>query len=335
MTKVAVLGAGSWGTALANNIAANNVEVTIWSHRAEQAAEINQKHTNAHYLPKAKLHEALKATADMATAVNDADIVLMVVPTKAVRQVAQELARLLDQRETPVVLAHATKGLESGTHKRISQMIAEEIPAKDYSGLAVISGPSHAEDVVAHDLTAVSIGSTDLAAAQALQKVLANDHFRPYTNDDLLGSELGGALKNIIAIGSGILVGKGYGVNAQAALLTRGLVEMRRVGKAMGAQAETFLGLAGLGDLIVTGMSPNSRNYRAGRSLGQGQDLASVQADMGMVIEGVNTTQAVYDFAQKEGLAIPLTTAIYQVLYQGANIDSEIETLMTRPLKNE
>ncbi|MBS9334444.1 NAD(P)H-dependent glycerol-3-phosphate dehydrogenase [Fructobacillus sp. M1-13] len=335
MTKIAVLGAGSWGTALANTMAKNEQDVTIWSHKAEQAKEIALKKTNARYLPGASLDSNLKATDDMALAVQGADIVLLVVPTKAIRQVAKQLGTILEEKRQQVVLAHAAKGLEQKTHLRISQMIEAEIPAEFVTGLAVISGPSHAEDVVKGDLTAISIGSTDDAAARLLQAALANEHFRPYTNSDLVGSELGGALKNIIAIGSGMLIGKGYGANAQAALLTRGLVEIREVGKALGAEGETFLGLAGIGDLIVTGMSPNSRNYRAGVALASGKPLAQVEEEMGMVIEGVNTIKAVVDFEEEFDLDLPITRTLYQVIYEGKTIDQGINDLMTRPLKAE
>ncbi|MBU7455097.1 NAD(P)H-dependent glycerol-3-phosphate dehydrogenase [Leuconostoc fallax] len=335
MTKMAVLGAGSWGTALANTAAENGTEVHLWTHNPKQADEINQNHTNARYLPNAKLIQTLTATSDMTSAVAGADIVLNVVPTKAVREVAKELAKTLELLDHTVILAHATKGLEQGTYKRISEMLAEEVPVQRRSALAVISGPSHAEDVIKHDLTAVTIASTDDEAAKLLQKVLSNRHFRTYTNHDLLGSELAAALKNIIAIGSGALTGLGYGDNAKAALLTRGLVEMRRLGQAMGAQPETFLGLSGIGDLIVTGMSKNSRNYRAGMALGEGKTLAAVQEDMGMVIEGVNTTKAVYDFATQYKVDMPITAAIYRVLYEGLSIPDAIDELMSRPLKSE
>ncbi|MCO0832266.1 NAD(P)H-dependent glycerol-3-phosphate dehydrogenase [Fructobacillus sp. W13] len=335
MTKVAVLGAGSWGTALANTMAKNGNQVVLWSHKEEQAAEINNQHTNDKYLPKAKLEENLQATSEMAEALDGAAIALVVVPTKAIREVGTKLAEVLKTSGQQVVLAHATKGLEQKTHLRISQMLEEVVPAECYTGLAVISGPSHAEDVIKSDLTAISIGSTDEKAAEALQEALANESFRPYTNADLIGSELGGALKNIIAIGSGMLIGKGYGANAQAALLTRGLVEIRAVGKALGANAETFLGLAGIGDLIVTGMSPNSRNYRAGRSLGQGKPLSQVEEEMGMVIEGVNTVKAVNDLQGSLNLDLPITSALYRVIYEGESINAAIKDLMTRPLKAE
>ncbi|MGX7051811.1 NAD(P)H-dependent glycerol-3-phosphate dehydrogenase [Leuconostoc palmae] len=335
MTKIAVLGAGSWGTALANTAAENGHDVYLWSHKEEQVNEINTHHTNKKYLPNANLSSNIRATYDMKIAVDQSEIVLSVVPTKAVREVSQRLNEVLRQLNHKVILAHATKGLEQGTYKRISEMLEEEIDASYRTSLVVVSGPSHAEDVIKHDLTAVSIASSDLRAAKLLQTVLSNDSFRAYTNNDLLGSELFAALKNIIAIGSGALIGLGYGANAQAALITRSLVEMRQLGVAMGAQEKTLYELAGIGDLIVTGMSPNSRNYRAGVGLGQGKSLQEVSRDMGMVIEGVNTTKAVYDFAQQHQIDMPITTAIYQVLYENKALKEAIDDLMQRPLKSE
>lgn len=335
MTKIAILGAGSWGTALANVVAENNQEVRLWTHNPAQAREISDQHTNQKYLPTAILNDNLMATDNMALAVSDVDIVLSVVPTKAVRQVAHQLADVLVKQNHRVILAHATKGLEPVTFKRISEMLSEEVPAQYRTALAMLSGPSHAEDVIKHDLTAVSIASDDPNAAKLMQSIFANDVFRPYTNHDLLGSELASALKNIIAIGSGALIGLGYGANAQAALLTRGLVEMRALGQAMGAKPETFLGLAGIGDLIVTGMSPNSRNYRAGRELGSGKSLAEVENTMGMVIEGVSTTKAVYEFSVQHQVDMPITKAIYQVLYEQLPLQNAITQLMQRNLRSE
>lgn len=335
MTKIAVLGAGSWGTALANIASENGHDVRLWTHRADQVVEINQQHQNVKYLPDTTLTDRLVATNDMLAAVKDVDIVLSVVPTKAVRQVAQQLTKALQELSQKVILAHATKGLEPGTYKRISEMLAEEVPEANRSALVVVSGPSHAEDVIKHDLTAVSIGSSDESAAKLLQLALSNHNFRAYTNHDLLGSELFAALKNIVAIGSGMLIGLGYGANAQAALITRSLVEMRELGLAMGAKESTLYELAGIGDLIVTGMSPNSRNYRAGVALGKGRDLQQVIDDMGMVIEGVSTTKAVYDFSKTYHVNMPITDAIYQALYENKPLREAIKDLMSRPLKSE
>lgn len=336
MTKIAILGAGSWGTALAH-VAAQKVanDVRIWSHNPEQVVEINAQHTNKKYLPNAQLAPALVAFDDLKSAVEGVDIVLSVVPTKATREVAAKLATVLAQLEQTVIIAHATKGLEQGTFKHVSEMLQEEIPAQYRSALAVIAGPSHAEDVVNADLTSVSVGTDDEAAGTLIQEAFATPTFRPYLNHDVYGSELVGALKNIMAIGSGALDGLGYGDNSKAALLTRGLAEMMRLGEVMQVPMTTFVGLAGIGDLIVTGMSPNSRNFRAGQQLGQGKTLAQVEADMGMVIEGVGTTKAVYQLSQDKQIDMPITRAIYQVLYEDLPIEEAITSLMTRDLKAE
>lgn len=334
MKKIAVLGAGSWGTALANVLAENGNDVRLWSHKMEQVNEINEKHTNEHYLKAAHLATNLVAYADMATAVHEVEIVLSVVPTKAVRDVAKQLNDAL-ANENKVILVHATKGLEPKTYKRVSEMLSEEVAQINYSALAVLSGPSHAEDVIKHDLTLVTIASKDVTAAKIVQQAFSNKNFRVYTNDDVIGTEMGGALKNIIAIGAGALVSLGYGDNAKAALMTRGLAEISRLGLAFGANPLTFIGLSGVGDLIVTGTSKNSRNWRAGYQLGQGKTLAEVEKDMGMVIEGVSTTKAAKELAQERHVDMPITNAIYQVLYEHKDIKNAIENLMERESTSE
>lgn len=334
MKKIAVLGAGSWGTALANVLAENGNDVRLWSHKATQVMEINEQHTNQHYLKDAKLAPNLVAYTDMAAAVHEAEVVLSVVPTKAVREVARKLNAVLEN-ENKVILVHATKGLEPKTYNRVSEMFAEEVAEQNYLALAVLSGPSHAEDVIKHDLTLVTIASKDITAAKVVQQAFSNKNFRVYTNDDIIGTEMGGALKNIIAIGAGALVSLGYGDNAKAALMTRGLAEISRLGLAFGANPLTFIGLSGVGDLIVTGTSKNSRNWRAGYQLGQGKSLAEVEADMGMVIEGVSTTKAAKELAMKRHVDMPITNAIYQVLYENKDIKSVIDALMERESTSE
>lgn len=333
--KIAVLGAGSWGTALANVLAENGNDVRLWSHKPAQVEEINQHHTNEKYLPAATLNENLVAYADMGAAIKDVEMVLCVVPTKGVREVGKQLGALLKANNQKVILGHATKGIEPGTYKRVSEMLAEEVAPENRSALAVLSGPSHAEDVIKHDLTTVTIASDDIKAAERFQAAFSTENFRVYTNDDVIGTEMGGALKNIIAIGAGALVALGYGDNAKAALLTRGLAEISRLGLAFGANPLTFIGLSGVGDLIVTGTSANSRNWRAGYQLGQGKSLAQVEADMGMVIEGVSTTKAAKELAEQRHVAMPITDAIYQVLYEGKDINVAIQDLMKRPAANE
>ena len=335
MKKVAVLGAGSWGSVLANLLVENGHQVMLWSRNQAQVDQLNQEHKNPHYMKDFTYNEGLVATSDMQAAVSGAAVILMVIPTKGVRQVAGQLAELLNGVTPAPLLVHATKGLEQNTYKRVSEMLAEEIPAASRRGIVVLSGPSHAEDVAIKDVTAVTAACGDLACAKEIQELFSNHYFRVYTNDDVFGAEFGAALKNIIALGSGALSGLGYHDNARAALITRGLAEIRRLGVAFGADPMTFIGLSGVGDLVVTATSKNSRNWRAGYQLGQGQKLADVVENMGMVIEGVATTKAAYELAQKRHVQMPITAALYRVLYEDEDIKSAIDGLMEREVTSE
>ncbi|GET09415.1 NAD(P)H-dependent glycerol-3-phosphate dehydrogenase [Ligilactobacillus agilis] len=333
--KIAVLGAGSWGSVLAKVLVENGHEVALWSNSQAQVDELNQQHTNAKYLPDLIYPEALKATTDLKAAVKDAGTVLFVVPTKVIRLVAQQLIEVLEELGTKPLIVHASKGLELGSHKRISEVIAEEIPTKYRSGMVVLSGPSHAEEVARQDITLITAASEDLANAKKVQALFMNDYLRIYTNSDVVGVETGAAFKNVIAIGAGALHGLGYGDDAKAALMTRGLAEISRLGVSFGADPLTFIGLSGVGDLIVTCTSVHSRNWRAGDQLGQGKSLEDVIANMGMVIEGINTCKAAYELAQQKGIEMPITQAIYNVLYKQADIKAEIANLMQREGKTE
>ncbi len=333
--KIAVLGAGSWGSVLAKVLVENGHEVALWSNSQAQVDELNQQHTNAKYLPDLIYPEALKATTDLKAAVKDAGTVLFVVPTKVIRLVAQQLIEVLEELGTKPLIVHASKGLELGSHKRISEVIAEEIPTKYRSGMVVLSGPSHAEEVARQDITLITAASEDLANAKKVQALFMNDYLRIYTNSDVVGVETGAAFKNVIAIGAGALHGLGYGDDAKAALMTRGLAEISRLGVSFGADPLTFIGLSGVGDLIVTCTSVHSRNWRTGDQLGQGKSLEDVIANMGMVIEGINTCKAAYELAQQKGIEMPITQAIYNVLYKQADIKSEIANLMQREGKTE
>ncbi|WP_258088081.1 NAD(P)H-dependent glycerol-3-phosphate dehydrogenase [Weissella fangxianensis] len=332
---IAVLGAGSWGTALANVAAENGHDVRLWSHRASQVAEINETHRNAKYLGDNPLNDGIVGFSDMQSAVQDADIVLSVVPTKATREVAQKLVTVLANIDHSVILMAATKGLEPGTYKRVSEMLTEEVPAKYLKGLGVISGPSHAEGVIKHDPTLVSAASKNVAAAEEVQAAFSNQVFRVYTNTDVIGAEIGGALKNVIAIGAGALASLGYDANAKAALFTRGLAEISRLGQAFGANPITFMGLSGVGDLFATATSVHSRNFRAGVQLGEGKKLPDVIEDMGMVIEGISTTKVAHELAQKKHIEMPITSAVYRVLYENVDVKEAIQTLMGRPVSQE
>lgn len=333
--KVAVLGAGSWGSILANLLVGNGHEVMLWSRDPEQVEALNEWHINPQYMKDFKYSKQLHATNDMEEAVKGAEFVLIVIPTKGLREVSHNLAAILQKLSMRPLIIHATKGLEQETYKRPSQMIAEEIPAANREDIVVLSGPSHAEDVALQDMTAVTAACENMDYAKKAQQLFSNSYFRVYTNDDVIGAEFGAALKNIIAIGAGALQGLGYKDNARAALITRGLAEIRRLGVAFGANPFTFIGLSGVGDLVVTCTSKNSRNWRAGYQLGQGRQLEDVISHMGMVIEGVYTTKAAYELAQKRQVKMPITTALYNVLYNGQNIEEAITDLMNREVTSE
>ena len=333
--KIAVLGAGSWGSVLANLLVGNNEEVMLWSRDSEQVVTMNRWHINPQYMKDFKYSPDLKATDDMEEAVRDAEYILMVIPTKGLREVAGNLNKILVKLDQKPLLIHATKGLEQETYKRPSQMLAEEIDEDHRQDIVVLSGPSHAEDVAIQDMTAVTAACANLTAAERVQKLFSNNFFRVYTNDDVIGAEFGGALKNIIAIGAGALQGLGYKDNARAALITRGLAEIRRLGVAFGANPFTFIGLSGVGDLVVTATSKNSRNWRAGYQLGQGRPLEDVISNMGMVIEGIYTAKAAFELAQKRNVKMPITEALYRVLYEGEDIETAITNLMSRKATSE
>ncbi|WP_213423185.1 NAD(P)H-dependent glycerol-3-phosphate dehydrogenase [Bhargavaea massiliensis] len=332
MTKVAVLGAGSWGTALAAVLASNGHDCTLWSRRAEQAAEITEKHTNKQYLPEAELPENLKADHDLAKAVEGASVIVMAVPTKGIREVCRELNDVLDK---PVLFSHVSKGIEPDTHKRISEVMEEELDRAVCEGIVVLSGPSHAEEVIRNQPTTVTAAAKDMDHARRVQDLFMNQDFRVYTNDDVVGVEIGGALKNVIALAAGVTDGLGFGDNAKAALITRGLAEITRLGVAMGANPLTFSGLSGLGDLIVTCTSVHSRNWRAGNMLGQGKSLEEVLDSMGMVVEGVRTTKAAHQLSVECGVPMPITEALYAVLFEGEKPRDMVDLLMGRTKKHE
>ncbi|WHZ31079.1 NAD(P)H-dependent glycerol-3-phosphate dehydrogenase [Desemzia incerta] len=329
---ITVLGAGSWGTALSMVLADNGHEVRIWSHKQSQVDEINDLHVNSHYLPGKQLPKELTAFSDLKAALENTDAILFVIPTKAIRQVSADIVPFIHGK--PVII-HASKGLEQGTHKRISEILIEEIPEEKRNGVVALSGPSHAEEVAVKDLTTITSACHQTESAEYVQNIFMNDYFRVYTNQDIVGVELGGALKNIIAVGAGALVGLGYGDNAKAALMTRGLAEITRLGVSFGADPLTFLGLSGVGDLIVTCTSIHSRNWRAGKMLGEGKSLDEIVENMGMIIEGLSTTKAAYELAVQKNVELPITTAIYEVLYNNADVKEVITELMNRVGKNE
>ncbi|MEH7236598.1 NAD(P)H-dependent glycerol-3-phosphate dehydrogenase [Bacillus sp. JJ1562] len=332
MEKVTVVGAGSWGTALALVLADNDHEVRIWSHRQEQVDEINTKHTNSKYVPSIQLPLTVIGYSDLAKALDDVKTIVLAVPTKAIREVLQKISQVIS---TPLTIIHVSKGIEPDTLKRISEMIEEEMPSSLLKDVVVLSGPSHAEEVVLRHPTTVTVSSNNMESAEYVQDLFINQHFRVYTNPDIVGVEIGGALKNIIALAAGITDGLGYGDNAKAALITRGLAEISRLGSKMGANPLTFAGLTGIGDLIVTCTSVHSRNWRAGNLLGKGQSLQEVLDNMGMVVEGVRTTKAAYQLAKKMDVSMPITFALYDVLFNNHSPKDAVDKLMARGKTNE
>lgn len=332
MENVAVLGAGSWGTALALVLHDNGHDVRLWTHLEAHAKEINATHHNHAYLNNVEIPSTITVTSNLETALADTTAVVFVLPTTAIRPVCQQVKAVLDH---PVTIIHGTKGIEPETFKRVSEMMEEELSSDCFDEIVVLSGPSHAEEVSIKQPTTVSASSLSEKSALHAQQLFMNERFRVYTNKDVLGVELGGSLKNIIALGAGISDGLGYGDNAKAALVTRGLAEIARLGTAMGADPLTFIGLTGIGDLIVTSTSQHSRNWRAGNLLAKGGSLDSILTEMGMVVEGVRTAKAAYHLAKEKDIDMPITSGIYHILFEGADPQAMVDQLMTRQRRPE
>ncbi|WP_251520810.1 MULTISPECIES: NAD(P)H-dependent glycerol-3-phosphate dehydrogenase [Staphylococcus] len=332
MTKITVFGTGSFGTALAHVLADNGHQVLMWGKNEQTINELNDSHKNSKYLKNIELNKQLKATGDIETAINYADVFLIALPTKAIRSVVSEIDSKLTTKKTFI---HVAKGIENDTYKRVSEMIEDTLDPSHNAGIGVLSGPSHAEEVVVKQPTTIAASSKSSEVSLLTQDLFMNDYLRIYTNDDLIGVELGGALKNIIAVASGVLSGLGYGDNAKAALMTRGLAEISRLGEKLGANPLTFQGLGGIGDLIVTCTSTHSRNYTLGYKLGEGKSLDQALEEMNMVVEGINTTNSVYHLAQSQGVEMPITEALYSVLFENRPVEESVKDLMGRGKKSE
>ncbi|WP_066047565.1 NAD(P)H-dependent glycerol-3-phosphate dehydrogenase [Robertmurraya korlensis] len=330
--RIAVIGAGSWGTALSIVLADNEHEVRLWGHNRDQMDELNTTHTNKKYLPEIILPDTIVGYHSLEEVLKGVKTIILAVPTKAIREVLNNMIPFTEHQQT---IVHVSKGIEPDTLMRISEMIEDEMPNHLLQDVVVLSGPSHAEEVSLRQPTTVTVSSKSMEAAERVQDLFINQNFRVYTNPDIIGVEVGGALKNIIALAAGITDGLGYGDNAKAALITRGLAEIARLGTKMGASPLTFSGLTGIGDLIVTSTSVHSRNWRAGNLLGKGQNLDEVLENMGMVVEGVRTTKAAYQLAEKYGVKMPITTALYNVLFNHAKPKDEVDLLMTRVKTHE
>lgn len=327
--KIAVIGAGSWGTALAKVLADNGHNVALWGRNESQMAEIGTKRVNAKYLPEVELPEAIEATSNFEEAVKGADAYVLSVASQSVREIMKRLKPLLPIR--PLII-NVTKGVEIGSLKRISEVVCEVATDALYVSL---SGPSHAEEVSKGIPTTLVSSCVDKEAAELVQDMFANENLRIYTNPDVVGVELGGALKNIIALGAGISDGLGFGDNAKAALMTRGIYEIARLGKVMGANVDTFTGLSGIGDLIVTCTSMHSRNRRFGILIGQGLAVEEALKQIGMVVEGYYTIRSAYDLSQHFDVDMPITRELYRILYEGSDAMTSVKNLMMRSLKHE
>lgn len=332
MSGIAILGAGSWGTALSALLTKNGQRVSLWARRKEAAELLSRERVNKEFLPGLKIAQEVLITHVLEEAVGDASVVIMAVPSHGLREACKRLKGMLQGQ----VVVSGVKGLEVGTSKRMSEVMEEELGGQGQGvEVGVFSGPSHAEEVCQGLPTSVVVASRKEEVAKELQSVLGSTYFRVYTHDDLIGVEMGGALKNIIAIASGICEGLGLGINAKATLMTRGLAEMVRLGVAMGARAITFSGLSGMGDLITTCMSPYSRNRHLGSCLAQGMNLEEYQRSHRMVAEGINTTPSALQLARARGVEMPITEKVYAVLYQGLQPQEALKDLLYRSPKPE
>ncbi|MBX9244437.1 NAD(P)-dependent glycerol-3-phosphate dehydrogenase [Actinotalea ferrariae] len=330
-TRAAVLGTGSWGTTFAAVLADAGCDVTLWGRRAEVCAEITERGTNEAYLPGVRLPAGVRATPDVADALRGADVVAVAVPAQTAGATLEPLADLV---EPGAVVVSLMKGVELSSDRRMSEVVAHALRLPD-ERVAVVSGPNLAREIAARQPTATVVASTSEATAQRVAQACASSYFRPYTNTDVVGVELCGAVKNIIAVAVGIAQGRGFGHNTMATVITRGLVEITRLGLALGADAETFSGLAGMGDLVATCASPLSRNHTLGVHIGQGMGLADALAATGGTAEGVKSSTSVLELAGTVGVEMPITAAVVAVLHDGLPVDRMAQLLLARPHKAE
>lgn len=328
MAKISVIGSGGWGTAIAILLAKKDHEVVLWSYLQEESDDLHNYHENRPFLPGVVLPENIQFTSELSVCA-DADLIITATPSHAIRGTAYKLAQFV--RDGQVIL-NISKGLEEGTHYTLSKVLEEELPRCE---IAVMSGPSHAEEVSRGIPTTNVVAAKNSETAEWIQDLFMSPVFRVYTNPDILGVELGGALKNVIALCAGIIDGMGLGDNTKAALMTRGIVEMARLGIAMGANEETFHGLAGVGDLIVTCTSMHSRNRRAGILIGQGKTAEEAQQDVKMVVEGIRTCKAAKELSDKMGVEMPIVNEAYHVLFRSGTPQDAVHNLMGRGKKHE
>lgn len=330
--KIGVVGAGSWGTAIADLLGGKGFFIDLWAYEQEVVDQIKNDRENKVFLPGFTLSDYITASNDLQAVVADKNLVVVVVPSHVMRETSQKMAAYLSEK---TVLVSASKGIENKTHLTMSGVIREGIPQIADHRLAIISGPSFANEVAKQFPTVVTVASADSETANLVQHIFSTTTFRVYTSDDVLGTELGGSVKNVIAIAAGIVDGLGLGLNTRAALITRGMTEIRRLGVHLGANPRTFTGLAGFGDLILTCTGTLSRNHTVGKKIGEGRKLNDILAEMRMVAEGVKTAKSVYNLSRKCGVEMPICHEIYRILYEELSPKEAVYNLMTRGLKQE
>jgi glycerol-3-phosphate dehydrogenase (NAD(P)+) len=332
MMNVAVLGAGAWGTALAKVLADKQYPTTIWSHRREVADTINEQHVNTRYLPSANLPLGLRATGDLEEALHRADLVVVVIPSHGLRAVMRDARRYVPEK---ALLCSASKGIENDSLMLMSDVLLDELGHAAQPRLTYLSGPSFAKEVAARMPTTVVIAGTSERETETVQHSFATDMFRTYASNDVTGVEIGGALKNVVAIAAGVSDGLGYGHNTRAGLITRGLAEIGRLAARKGANPLTLAGLAGMGDLVLTCTGELSRNRTVGFELGKGRTLGDILATLGHVAEGVKTTKSSFDLSNKLGVEMPITAEVFRILYEDKPPQQAVVDLMTRALSKE
>lgn len=330
--RVAIIGAGSWGTALAISLAESGHDVRLWARRNEAAERMREERHNPSYLPDADIPPEVLITSDLEEAVSDREFWIFATPSQAVRSVA---TRLVDRVHDGLILVSVAKGIENGTLLTTTEVLRETLPAVPRGRIGVLYGPSHAEEVARHVPTTVVAAAHDLATAEAIQTLFMTPTLRVYVNQDVCGVEIAGSVKNVLAIAAGISDGVGFGDNAKAAILTRGMAEIRRLGVAMGADPLTFAGLAGIGDLVVTCMSGLSRNRHLGELIGRGMTLEEAESTMTMVAEGVRTTASVVELARRHDVEMPITFAVHSILFENKSPQEAVRDLMMRSAKRE
>ena len=330
--KIGVIGAGSWGTALANLLGTKGYDIDFWVFEEEVRSQILSFRENRVFLPGIALSERLNPTGDLGQAVTGKDIILMVVPSHLMREVSWRMAADVPDR---ALIVSASKGIENQTHLTMSGILAQTLGHIPETRMAVLSGPSFAREVAMQSPTVVTVASRNSESATLVQHVFATPAFRVYSHDDVIGVELGGSVKNVIAIAAGMIDGLGLGLNTRAALITRGLAEIRRLGLKLGANPHTFSGLAGVGDLVLTCTGDLSRNHTVGKKIGEGKSLQAILSETRTVAEGVKTAESVYNLSLQLGVEMPISHAVYHILYEGLSPREAVYQLMTRDLKQE